>query len=66
MWPWGLIGFNSLAAYEAYRMRLRSDPEVVENFSMAQNKRLIIREQRNFVEVVDGTFGIPSTLIGTA
>jgi len=63
---WGLIAFNSLAAYEAYRARLRSDSKAVENFAMAQTKRLIIREERNFVEVVDGTFGIPSTLGGTA
>jgi hypothetical protein len=28
---------------------------------MAQSKRIIIREERNFVEVVGGTFGIPST-----
>jgi hypothetical protein len=29
---------------------------------MAQNKRLVLREERDFVEVVDGTFGLPSTL----
>jgi hypothetical protein len=29
---------------------------------MAQTKRLILREERNFVEGVDGTLGIPSTL----
>ena len=63
---WGLIAFDSLAAYEAYRTRLRSDPKAVENFTMAQTKRLIIREERNFVEVVDGTFGIPSMPGGTA
>jgi hypothetical protein len=28
---------------------------------MAQNKRLVLREERDFVEVVDGTFGLPST-----
>ena len=59
---WGLIGFDSLALYEAYRARLRSDPEALENFAMAQTKRLILREERNFVEVVDGTLGLPSTL----
>jgi len=59
---WGLIAFESLAAYEAYRARLRSDKESRENFTMAQSKRLILREERNFVEVVDGTFGLPSTL----
>ena len=59
---WGLIAFASLAAYEAYRARLKADPEARENFLMAQSKRFILREERNFVEVVDGTFGIPSTL----
>jgi len=38
------------------------DPEARDNFTMAQSKRLILREERNFVEVVDGTFGLPSTL----
>jgi hypothetical protein len=58
---WGLIAFDSLAAYEQYRARLRSDPEALENFSMAQSKRIILREERTFVEIVDGTFGLPST-----
>jgi hypothetical protein len=61
---WGLIAFDSLAAYETYRNRLRSDPEARENFAMAQTKRLILREERNFVELVDGTFGIPAKLGG--
>jgi hypothetical protein len=59
---WGLIAFDSLAAYEAYRARLKSDPEARENFAMAQTKRIILREERNFVEVVDGSLGLPSTL----
>ena len=59
---WGLIAFDSLCSYEAYRVRLRSDPEARENFAMAQTKRLILREERNFVEVVDGTLNLPSTL----
>ena len=57
---WGLIAFDSLAAYESYRARLRADQEARENFNMAQTKRLIIREERNFVEVVEGTLGIPN------
>ena len=61
---WGLIAFDSLADYEAYRARLRSDPEAIENFSTAQNKRIILREERTFVEIVDGTFGLPSKLEG--
>jgi hypothetical protein len=28
------------------------------NFAMAQAKRLILREERTFLEVVDGTFGL--------
>jgi NIPSNAP len=63
---WGLIGFESLASYEAYRARLKSDAEALENFAVAQSKRVILREERNFVEVVDGTFGLPSTLKGPA
>lgn len=55
---WGLISFDSLAAYEAYRARLRSDPEAKANFAMAQSKRLIFREERTFLELVDGTFNL--------
>lgn len=58
---WGLIAFDSLASYEAYRVRLRSDKEARENFVMAQSKRLILREERTFLEVVDGTFDLPSS-----
>jgi hypothetical protein len=58
---WGLIAFDSLASYERYKARLKSDPEARENFAMAQAKRLILREERNFVEIVEGTFGVPST-----
>lgn len=53
---WALIGFDSLAAYETYRARLRKDAEAMENFAMAERLRLIVREERSFVEVVDGTF----------
>lgn len=59
---WGLIAFDNLAAYETYRARLKSDAEGRENFLMAQSKRLILCEERSFVEVVDGTFGIASQL----
>ena len=55
---WGLISFESLAAYEAYRARLKADPEGCENFAFAQAKRFILREERNFVEALDGTVNI--------
>src|SRR5579864_7976828 len=53
---WGLIAFDSLASYERYRERLRSDAGAKENFAMAQSKRFILREERNFVQLVPGTF----------
>ena len=55
---WGLIAFDSLAAYERYRTALRGDAEGRANFALAQDKRFILREERSFVEVVEGTFGI--------
>ena len=58
---WGLIAFDSLAVYERYRACLRSNKEALENFAFAQSKRLILREERNFVEIVDGTFDVPPT-----
>jgi hypothetical protein len=57
---WGLIAFDSLASYEQYRARLRTDAESRANFAMATTKRFILREERTFVEVVDGTFEIPA------
>ena len=47
---WGLIAFENLAAYEAYRARLKADPEGRANFAFAQDKRLILREERSFLE----------------
>jgi NIPSNAP len=50
---WGLIAFDSLAAYEAYRARIKADPEGRANFALAQEKRFIMREQRTFLENVE-------------
>lgn len=58
---WGLIAFDSLAAYEAYRVRIRADAQGRENFATAQSKRFILREQRTFTAVAEGTFSIPPT-----
>jgi hypothetical protein len=49
---WGLVGFDSLADYEAYRARLKADPEARANFEFAQKQRFILREQRTFCEDV--------------
>ena len=52
---WGLIGFDSLAAYERYRAALKADAEGRENFQMAQHQRFILREERSWLE------GVPAT-----
>ena len=59
---WGLISFDSLAAYETYRSRLKSDKEALANFAMAQSRHLILREERTFLEGVKGTLELPSSL----
>ena len=52
---WGLIGFDSLAAYESYRARLKADAEGRQNFEMAQRERFILREERSWLQDVDST-----------
>jgi hypothetical protein len=57
---WGLISFQSLAAYETYRARLKADPEGLANLQFAARDRFIVREERNFVEIADGTLHQPA------
>ena len=59
---WGLIAFDSLTSYEAYRNRLKTDSEFREDTAMMQSRKIILREERNFVQLVDGTFNLPSKL----
>ena len=54
---YGVIAFESLAAYEIYRARLREDEEGIANFAFAEERRLILREQRSFLS------GVPSTTL---
>lgn len=56
----GLIGFDSLASYEHYRQRLKSDPRGRDNFDYAARERFIVREERAFLEGVDGTLCVPA------
>jgi hypothetical protein len=53
---WGLITFDNLASYEAYRTRLKADPDGCANFNFAQTKKFILREERTFTEIVGGTY----------
>lgn len=55
---WGLISFDGLAAYEAYRARLKADAEGRENFAFAQERRFILQEERTFLQGVEGTLNI--------
>lgn len=47
---YGLIGFDSLADYEAYRKRLKANPDGAANFAFAQAHRFILREERLFLQ----------------
>ena len=49
---YGLISFDSLAAYEAYRARLRADAHGAQNFRTAAEERFILSEERTFLRRV--------------
>jgi len=49
---YGVYNIDSLAAYEAYRARLKQDPEGRDNFEFARTRRFILREERRFCEAV--------------
>lgn len=48
-----LISFASLAAYEAYRARLRADPDGRANFQTAEEGRFIVAEERTFLRQIE-------------
>jgi hypothetical protein len=48
-----MISFDSLAAYEAYRARLRTDPAGMANFAMAREQKFILSEERTFLRQVE-------------
>ena len=47
-----LISFDSLASYESYRARLRTDKEAVANFGFAEASKFILAEERTFLRKV--------------
>ena len=47
-----MIGFDSLAAYETYRAKLKTVPESVANFNFAEREKFILREERVFLRPV--------------
>ena len=48
-----LLSFDSLAAYEAYRARLRADDAGRANFAMAESGQFILAEERTFLRKVE-------------
>ena len=48
----GLISFDSLAAYESYRARLLVDEEGATNFNLAREHKFIVAEERTFLRPV--------------
>jgi hypothetical protein len=50
---WGLIAFADLSTYEVYRKKLKADPEARDNFQFASKNRLILHEERTFLEDVE-------------
>lgn len=57
---WGLISFDSLAAYETYRAKLKTDEEGMKNFATAQTQKFILREERTFLRGVTNTLAQPA------
>jgi hypothetical protein len=49
-----LISFDTLAAYENYRARLRADAEGMANFGFAEDNQFILAEERTFLRQVVG------------
>ena len=58
---YGVYTINSLAAYEAYRARLRDDPLGRENYAFARHERFIEREDRIFLRLVSAPHAAPVT-----
>lgn len=48
---YGVYSLPSLAAYEAYRERLRTDPLGAENYDFARREKFILREDRVFLKL---------------
>jgi hypothetical protein len=47
-----MISFESLATYEAYRARIKADPEGKANFEFTQKGKFILSEERTFLRPV--------------
>lgn len=57
---YGIYNIENLAAYEAYRERLATDPLGQENYQFAQSQRFILREDRTFLKLCSTPHGEPT------
>lgn len=57
---YGVYSVADLAAYEAYRARLREDPTGRENYAFAQRERFILKEDRLFLRLASAPHGATS------
>ena len=56
---YGGYTLESLAAYEAYRARLREDPLGRENYAFSEREQFIRREERSFLKLVSAPHASP-------
>jgi hypothetical protein len=56
---YGIYNIPDLAAYEAYRARLRDDPAGRANFEFAARERFIRKEQRMFLKLASAPHAEP-------
>lgn len=59
---YGLYNVQDLAAYEAYRARLRADPAGQSNYEFARRERFILREDRMFLRLASAPHAPAATL----
>lgn len=52
----GLMSFNSLADYEAYRVKLRRSNLGKSNVGFAQKEKFILEGKRTFLQAVSSTY----------
>jgi len=54
---YGIYNISSLAAYEAYRERLKADPLGQENYRFAQDEKFLLREDRTWLTLASAPHG---------
>ena len=61
---YGVYNLESLAAYEAYREKLKTDPLGRENYDFARKEKFIHREDRLFLKLASAPHSDPAASSG--